>query len=145
MPASIFSETELARLASFPEEIPGDDLIRACPHRQGIGFASLRALDRAGRAWGLAVYEGKGGTATGGEWVLVLRNGIAGKIRLAITLCNVRGPLRSRTHTGQSQREVRPLFLEARTLGQGMPLDRLKLAPNIQQSDASTDDNCTIG
>ena len=27
MPASIFSETELARLASFPEEIPGDDLI----------------------------------------------------------------------------------------------------------------------
>ena len=29
MPASIFSETELARLASFPEEIPGDDLIRA--------------------------------------------------------------------------------------------------------------------
>ena len=30
MPASIFSETELARWASFPEEIPGDDLIRAC-------------------------------------------------------------------------------------------------------------------
>ena len=29
MPASIFSETELARWASFPEEIPGDDLIRA--------------------------------------------------------------------------------------------------------------------
>ena len=29
VPASIFSETELARLASFPEEIPGDDLIRA--------------------------------------------------------------------------------------------------------------------
>ena len=29
MPASIFSETELARLASFPEDIPGDDLIRA--------------------------------------------------------------------------------------------------------------------
>ena len=29
MPASIFSETELARLASFPEEIPGDDLIKA--------------------------------------------------------------------------------------------------------------------
>ena len=29
MPTSIFSETELARLASFPEEIPGDDLIRA--------------------------------------------------------------------------------------------------------------------
>ena len=29
MPASIFSETELARLASFPEEIPGDDLSRA--------------------------------------------------------------------------------------------------------------------
>ena len=29
MPASIFSETELARLAGFPEEIPGDDLIRA--------------------------------------------------------------------------------------------------------------------
>ena len=29
MSASIFSETELARLASFPEEIPGDDLIRA--------------------------------------------------------------------------------------------------------------------
>ena len=29
MPASIFAETELARLASFPEEIPGDDLIRA--------------------------------------------------------------------------------------------------------------------
>ena len=29
MPASIFSETELARLASFPEKIPGDDLIRA--------------------------------------------------------------------------------------------------------------------
>ena len=29
MPASIFSETELARLASFPEEIPSDDLIRA--------------------------------------------------------------------------------------------------------------------
>ena len=30
MPASIFSETELARWASFPEEIPSDDLIRAC-------------------------------------------------------------------------------------------------------------------
>ena len=29
VPASIFSETELARWASFPEEIPGDDLIRA--------------------------------------------------------------------------------------------------------------------
>ena len=29
MPVSIFSETELARLAGFPEEIPGDDLIRA--------------------------------------------------------------------------------------------------------------------
>ena len=29
MPASIFSETELARLASFPEKIPGNDLIRA--------------------------------------------------------------------------------------------------------------------
>ena len=29
MPVSIFSETEWARLASFPEEIPGDDLIRA--------------------------------------------------------------------------------------------------------------------
>ena len=29
MSASIFSETELARLASFPEEIPSDDLIRA--------------------------------------------------------------------------------------------------------------------
>ena len=29
MPASIFSETEWARWASFPEEIPGDDLIRA--------------------------------------------------------------------------------------------------------------------
>ena len=52
MPASIFSETELARLASFPEEIPGDDLIRACPHRQGIGFASLRALDRCGPGLG---------------------------------------------------------------------------------------------
>ena len=29
VPASIFSETELARLASFPEEIPSDELIRA--------------------------------------------------------------------------------------------------------------------
>ena len=29
MPASVFSEAELARLASFPEEIPSDDLIRA--------------------------------------------------------------------------------------------------------------------
>ena len=29
MPVSIFSETELARLASFPEKIPSDDLIRA--------------------------------------------------------------------------------------------------------------------
>ena len=29
MPASILSETELARLASFPEEIPSDELIRA--------------------------------------------------------------------------------------------------------------------
>ena len=29
MPASIFAETELARLASFPEEIPSDELIRA--------------------------------------------------------------------------------------------------------------------
>ena len=43
MPASIFSETELARLASFPEEIPGDDLIRAFVrwfHSGGI-FAAL--------------------------------------------------------------------------------------------------------
>ena len=39
MPASIFSETELARLASFPEEIPGDDLIRA---NKGL---SARALN----------------------------------------------------------------------------------------------------
>ena len=29
MPASIFSDTELARLAGFPEEIPLEDLIRA--------------------------------------------------------------------------------------------------------------------
>lgn len=29
MPASIFSDAELARLAGFPEEIPLEDLIRA--------------------------------------------------------------------------------------------------------------------
>ena len=52
MPASIFSETELARLASFPEEIPGDDLIRAFT-RTGAD-RDLVALRRGGQqtAWG---------------------------------------------------------------------------------------------
>ena len=52
MPASIFSETELARLASFPEEIPGDDLIRAIhadgcrprPRRHPAGAANRLRL-----------------------------------------------------------------------------------------------------
>ena len=55
MPASIFSETELARLASFPEEIPGDDLIRAFPCSRSYLSAhferrSLLRLNPAARA-----------------------------------------------------------------------------------------------
>ena len=51
MPASIFSETEWARLASFPEEIPGDDLIRAFTGADRDLVALRRgAANRLGRA-----------------------------------------------------------------------------------------------
>ena len=60
MPASIFSETELARLASFPEEIPGDDLIRAC---------TLTGADRD---------------------LVAIRRGAANRLRLALQLCALR-------------------------------------------------------
>ena len=55
MPASIFSETEWARLASFPEEIPGDDLIRAFTLTGAD--RDLVAIRRGGQqtAWGLAL------------------------------------------------------------------------------------------
>ena len=46
MPASIFSETELARLASFPEEIPGDDLIRVI-HADGCRVRNWSDYNRA--------------------------------------------------------------------------------------------------
>ena len=57
MPASIFSETELARLASFPEEIPGDDLIRA--------FTLTGELDgllkaKASNSWSTLKWLGQG-------------------------------------------------------------------------------------
>ena len=60
MPASIFSETELARLASFPEEIPGDDLIRAF---------TLTGADRD---------------------LVVIRRGAANRLGLALQLCALR-------------------------------------------------------
>ena len=54
MPASIFSETELARLASFPEEIPGDDLIRAFT-RAGADRDLVAIRRRAANRLGLAL------------------------------------------------------------------------------------------
>ena len=57
MSASIFSETELARLASFPEEIPSDDLIRAF---------TLTGADRD---------------------LVVIRRGAANRLGLALQLC----------------------------------------------------------
>ena len=60
MPASIFSETELARLASFPEEIPGDDLIRAF---------TLTGADRD---------------------LVSIRRGAANRLGLALQLCALR-------------------------------------------------------
>ena len=60
MPASIFSETELARLASFPEEIPDDDLIRAF---------TLTGADRD---------------------LVALRRGAANRLGLALQLCALR-------------------------------------------------------
>ena len=62
MPASIFSETELARLASFPEKIPGDDLIRAF---------TLTGADRD---------------------LVALRRGAANRLGLALQLCALRLP-----------------------------------------------------
>ena len=62
MPASIFSETELARLASFPEEIPGDDLIRAF---------TLTGADRD---------------------LVAIRRGAANRLGLALQLCALRYP-----------------------------------------------------
>ncbi len=60
MPVSIFSETELARLASFPEEIPGDDLIRAF---------TLTGADRD---------------------LVAIRRGAANRLGLALQLCALR-------------------------------------------------------
>ena len=60
MPASIFSETELARLAGFPEEIPSDDLIRAF---------TLTGADRD---------------------LVVIRRGAANRLGLALQLCALR-------------------------------------------------------
>ena len=60
MPASIFSETELARWASFPEEIPGDDLIRAF---------TLTGADRD---------------------LVAIRRGAANRLGLALQLCALR-------------------------------------------------------
>ena len=60
MPASIFSETELARLASFPEEILGDDLIRAF---------TLTGADRD---------------------LVAIRRGAANRLGLALQLCALR-------------------------------------------------------
>ena len=60
MPASIFSETELARLASFPEEIPGDDPIRAF---------TLTGADRD---------------------LVAIRRGAANRLGLALQLCALR-------------------------------------------------------
>ena len=60
MPASIFSETELARLARFPEEIPGDDLIRAF---------TLTGADRD---------------------LAAIRRGAANRLGLALQLCALR-------------------------------------------------------
>ena len=59
-PASIFAETELARLASFPEEIPGDDLIRAF---------TLTGADRD---------------------LVAIRRGAANRLGLALQLCALR-------------------------------------------------------
>ena len=60
MSASIFSETELARLAGFPEEIPSDDLIRAF---------TLTGADRD---------------------LVVIRRGAANRLGLALQLCALR-------------------------------------------------------
>ena len=60
MPASIFSDSELARLASFPEEIPGDDLIRAF---------TLTGADRD---------------------LVAIRRGAANRLGLALQLCALR-------------------------------------------------------
>ena len=60
MPASIFSETELARLASFSEEIPGDDLIRAF---------TLTGADRD---------------------LVAIRRGAANRLGIALQLCALR-------------------------------------------------------
>ena len=60
MPASIFSETEWARLARFPEEIPGDDLIRAF---------TLTGADRD---------------------LVAIRRGAANRLGLALQLCALR-------------------------------------------------------
>ena len=60
MPASIFSETELARWARFPEEIPGDDLIRAF---------TLTGADRD---------------------LVAIRRGAANRLGLALQLCALR-------------------------------------------------------
>ena len=60
MPVSIFSETELARLASFPEGIPSDDLIRAF---------TLTGADRD---------------------LVVIRRGAANRLGLALQLCALR-------------------------------------------------------
>ena len=60
MPASIFSDSELARLASFPEEIPGDDLIRTF---------TLTGADRD---------------------LVAIRRGAANRLGLALQLCALR-------------------------------------------------------
>ena len=60
MPASIFSETELARLAGFPEEIPSDDLIRAF---------TLTGVDRD---------------------LVAIRRGAVNRLGLALQLCALR-------------------------------------------------------
>ena len=60
MSASIFSETELARLASFPKEIPSDDRIRAF---------TLSGADRD---------------------LVVIRRGAANRLGLALQLCALR-------------------------------------------------------
>ena len=60
MPASIFSETELARWARFPEEIPGDDLISAF---------TLTGADRD---------------------LVAIRRGAANRLGLALQLCAFR-------------------------------------------------------
>ena len=97
------------------------------------GTASPRSAPwtAPGRAWGLAVYEGKGGTATGGasppgrgctkerfcntpdpdgiSRVSGLRNGIAVWIRLATGFRSIRKPEASKILLGEKQKEVRQL------------------------------------